>query len=51
MAGYLTDLKYDRMQVGIIKSEKETLQSVLGMKVEDVKKTIQNEEKRYILYP
>lgn len=35
--------------MGIIKSEKETLESVLGMKVEDVKKSIQNEERRYAM--
>jgi len=30
----------------MIKSEKETLESVLSMKIDDAKKTVQNEEKR-----
>ncbi len=42
----VTEIKYHRQQVGIIKSEKETLDSVLAMKIEDVKKTVKNEEVR-----
>lgn len=42
----LTEIKYHRSQVNIIKSEKETLQSVLSMKVEDVRKSVKNEECR-----
>jgi hypothetical protein len=29
-----------------MKSEKDTLESVLGMKIEDVRKTVKNEENR-----
>ena len=43
----ITEIKYHRQQVGIIKSEKETLESVLSMKIDDVKKTVKNEESRY----
>eukprot|EP00347_Sterkiella_histriomuscorum_P021778 403332799 len=42
----ITEIKYHRQQVGMIKSEKETLESVLSMKIDDAKKTVQNEEKR-----
>ena len=34
----------------MINSEKETLESVLSMKVEDARKTVQNEEKRYFTF-
>jgi hypothetical protein len=47
MTDILTEIKYHRQQVGIVKSEKETLDSVLSMKIEDVRKTVKNEEKRY----
>lgn len=40
----LTEMKYHKQQVNMIKSEKETLESVLSMKIEDAKKTVQNEE-------
>ena len=43
----LTEMKYHRQQVGIMKSEKDTIESVLNMKIDDVKKTIMNEENRY----
>jgi hypothetical protein len=42
----VTELKYHRQTVGTIKSEKETLNSVLSMKIEDARKTVQTEEKR-----
>ena len=32
-----------------VKSEKETLNSVLDMKIEDARKTVSNEEERYDL--
>lgn len=46
MNDILTEIKYHRKQISIIRSEKETLESVLGMKVDDVKKSVKNEEKR-----
>lgn len=44
----ISEIKYHRQQVGIIKSEKETLESVLSMKIDDVKKTVKNDEARYV---
>ncbi|CDW77025.1 UNKNOWN [Stylonychia lemnae] len=46
LSDIITEIKYHRQQVGMIKSEKETLESVLSMKIDDAKKTVQNEEKR-----
>lgn len=42
----MTEIKFHRTQVGIMKSEKDTLESVLSMKIEDVRKTVKNEENR-----
>ena len=42
----LTEMKYHRQQVGIMMSEKDTIESMLNMKIEDVHKTIKNEENR-----
>ncbi len=50
LSDLLTEMKYHKQQVNMIKSEKETLDSVLSMKIEDAKKTVQNEEKRYFYY-
>ena len=44
----ISEIKYHRQQVEIIKSEKETLESVLTMKIDDVKKTVKNDEERYV---
>ena len=46
----LTEMKYHRQQVSIMNSEKDTIESVLNMKIDDVKKTIKNEEHRYLSY-
>ncbi len=35
--------------MGLVKSEKETLHSVLDMKADDARKTVNNEEKRYAM--
>lgn len=45
----LSEMKYHRNQVGIMKSEKDTIESVLNMKIDDVRKTIKNEENRYFV--
>ena len=42
----ISELKYHRQQVATVKSEKETLNSVLDMKIEDARKTVSNEEQR-----
>ena len=42
----LTEIKYHRSQVTIIRGEKETLDTVLNMKIADTKKSIQNDENR-----
>ncbi len=42
----LTEIKYHRQQVTIVRSEKDTLEQVLQMKIADTKKSIQNDEAR-----
>jgi len=36
----MTEMKYHKQQVNMIRSEKETLDSVLSMKIDDAKKTV-----------
>ena len=45
----ITQMKYHRQEVGIMVSEKDTIESMLNMKIEDVRKTIKNEENRYFM--
>jgi hypothetical protein len=42
----LTEIKYHRQQVTIIRGEKDTLDTVLNMKIADTKKSVQNDEAR-----
>jgi hypothetical protein len=46
LSDILTEIKYHRSQVQIIRGEKETLDTVLNMKIADTKKSIQNDETR-----
>lgn len=46
MTDILSGIKDIRKDVGTLRSEKDTLESVLSMKIDDVKKTVKNEEKR-----
>lgn len=42
----MTEIKYHRQQVTIIRGEKDTLDTVLNMKIADTKKSVQNDEAR-----
>ena len=42
----MTEIKYHRQQVTIIRGEKDTLDTVLTMKIADTKKSVQNDEAR-----
>jgi hypothetical protein len=46
LSDILTEIKYHRSQVGMVRSEKDTLESVLTMKIQDTKKSVQNDETR-----
>lgn len=46
MSDILTEIKYHRQQVTIIRGEKDTLDTVLNMKIADTKKSVQNDEAR-----
>ena len=42
----MTEIKYHRQQGTIIRGEKDTLDTVLNMKIADTKKSVQNDEAR-----
>jgi hypothetical protein len=42
----LTEIKYHRQQVTLVRSEKDTMESVLGMKIADTKKSVMNDAAR-----
>jgi hypothetical protein len=41
--GILNEIKFHRQQMRLINSEKDTLHTVLEMKIDDVRKTVKNE--------
>lgn len=46
LSDILTEIKYHRQQVTLVRSEKDTMESVLGMKIADTKKSVLNDAAR-----